>query len=668
MKKNLSFLLAMIMVLSVFTILFPVSVSAADGGEGRLAIKSPSDKSEVDGTKDVQIKWTKVSGADHYIVVVKDMVTGHKPFESSVNGTSITIPANTVFVVEGRQYKVYVAACDSSGAVLNHASDWESHYVESKISSPQLVYSSPSLTSPAVNVKYDSNAYCYIGTYDGEIDSSKNLTVKWEDVYADWYSFTAVILKDEPDFGSTSEKKLHEIVIQKKRTSCKYTIDKDDLEGFEGQYLKVVVQGMSNTGDYSLMSMFYLKIADPKTIEPDTPPVTDDTNQKSENTTVFLQNQSPWKDHPYGHKDEDCTQSTDLAYSGCGVLSLTNAIYQLNGCFIDPAFIADYAMDNGHRVCGVGTSYSLYSAFASKYSAQYGFKYGTRYTEVDFSTMRKELENGAVIIANTPGHFFVISQFDKNTNTYLVLDSLPSKNRGTTENGDWKTASELSSGSLKVRYYVTLHQTATDSDKEEDVTPPVVEPPIVSSDQVTILIDSATTKPGETVQIPVRIKATGEGISYLRAQIHSGLRYTLVNDSRFSMTEGSTSVIWYANQNVSGTVTLAYIEVTIPTNAPDSACYSITITPVEANNFNEETVSCSGGSSTITVENTLPGDCNGDGEISGKDLTRLLRFLADYNETTGTSSVDIDYSAANLNGDSVIDGKDITRLLKILAD
>ena len=668
MKKSLSFLLAMIMVLSVFTTLFSVSVSAADGGAGNLSITSPSDNGEVNGDEDIKIKWSRVSGADHYHLTIKDTITGEKPFDEHVSGTSTTIKANTVFLVEGRTYKIYACAMDSNDNVLNRGSDWEAIYVTVTSNEPKLVYASPALTSPSVDVKYDAKAYCYYGTYDGEIDSSRDLTIKWEDVYSDYCSFTAVVLKGDPDHGSTSEKKLHEIVIQKKRTSCKYTIDKDDLEGYEGKWLKVVIQPMGNDGDYGLMSMFYLKIADPKTIEPDTPPVTDDTDQKSEITTVFLQNQSPWNDHPYGHKDGDCTQSTDLAYSGCGVLSLTNAIYQLNGCFIDPAFIADYAMDNGHRVCGVGTSYSLYSAFASKYSAQYGFKYGTRYTEIDFSTMRKELENGAVIIANTPGHFFVISQFDKNTDTYLVLDSLPSKNRGTTENGDWKTASELSSGSLKVRYYVTLHQTSTDSDKEENVTPPVVESPIISGGQVTILIDSATAKPGETVRIPVRIKATGEGVSYLRAQVHSDLRYTLVNDSRFSMTEGSTSVIWYANQNVSGTVTLAYIEVTIPTNAPDSACYSITVTPVEANNFNEETVRCSGGEGAITVEKTLLGDCNGDGAISGNDLTRMLRYLADYDNSTGISSVDIDCAAADLNGDFVIDGKDITRLLKMLAD
>jgi len=662
MKKSLSFLLAMIMVLSVFTTLFSISISAADGGEGRLAIKTPSDKSEVDGTKDVQIKWTKASAADHYIVVVKDMVTGHKPFESSVNGTSITIPANTVFVVEGRQYKVYVAACDSSGAVLNHASDWEAIYVTVASNEPKLVYASPALTSPSVDVKYDAKAYCYYGTYDGKIDSSRDLTIKWEDVYADWYSFTAVILKGEPDLGSTSEKKLHEIVIQKKRTSCKYTINKDDLEDYKGKWLKLVVQPMSQDNDYGLMSMLYLKIANPETPDQDTPPVVEDPTTSADDIYLngvdigfddgdyFTKNGKACSCHNKGICLVDESQCNCIRYVTYKGKTVNLAAVQ---CFGFSRFcqLVTFGEHDGDSDNFTKTFTNVKAVDTTELkTALLGCAPGTH---VRTRSSEKGYAHSITIVSTANSSVTIVDcnhsarcQISQRTYTWAELASFFNSYGGVD--------------------YISVYDSSKDT--EEDVAPPVVEPPIISGDQVTILIDSATAKPGETVQIPVRIKATGEGISYLRAQIQSDLRYTLVNDSRFSMTKGSTSVIWYANQNVSGTVTLAYLEVTIPTNAPDSACYSITVTPVEANNFNEETVSCSGGSSTITVENTLLGDCNGDGEISGKDLTRLLRFLADYNETTGTSSVDIDYSAANLNGDSVIDGKDITRLLKILAD
>lgn len=655
MKKLIALVLALITITTVFV--FPTH--AADGGQAGLVITSHTDGDVIDRTADsIKISWTAPKGVevDHYHVTIKNESDGSKPLDKDYTKTSITIDPSRYFTSDG-DWKIYVGAYgkgQSGTNTLCNGSAWMAVYVRAETPTPQLVYASPALTSPAVDVKYDAKAYCYYGTYDGEIDPSKDLTVKWEDVYADWYSFTAVILKDEPDFGSTSEKKLHEIVIQKKRTSCKYTIDKDDLEGYEGKYLKVVVQGISNTGDYSLMSMFYLKIADPKTIEPDTPPVTDDTNQKSENTIVFLQNQSPWNDHPYGHKDEDCTQSTDLAYSGCGVLSLTNAIYQLNGCFIDPAFIADYAMDNGHRQCGVGTARTLFSSFADGYGAQYSFNYGALYTEVNFSTMRKELENGAVIIANTPGHFFVIAQYDIDTDTYLVLDSLPSKNRGTTENGDWKTASQLSSGSLNVRYYITLLKASDTSNTDSSI----VVDPVVNGGTLEMSIPATTATPGDTVEIPIMI-TKNPGFAFIQLDIDSDLDYVIENaTSDFSMVEGK-STIFYGNSDKVGTFALAMLKVRVPDTAKDGHRYNISVNVIDCYNLEEQQLSCAGASGTISVSAVLMGDVTANGTVDGLDLIRLAKYLCG-------AEVSIDARASDISKDGNINGVDLILLLKLL--
>ena len=51
---------------------------------------------------------------------------------------------------------------------------------------------------------------------------------------------------------------------------------------------------------------------------------------------------------------------------------------------------------------------------------------------------------------------------------------------------------------------------------------------------------------------------------------------------------------------------------------------------------------------------------NGDGEIDGRDATRLLQYLAHWN-------VEIVEGAADTNGDGEIDGRDATRLLQYLA-
>ncbi len=69
-----------------------------------------------------------------------------------------------------------------------------------------------------------------------------------------------------------------------------------------------------------------------------------------------------------------------------------------------------------------------------------------------------------------------------------------------------------------------------------------------------------------------------------------------------------------------------------------------------------------------TVEETVDyGDANGDGVVDMKDLSRLRKYLADYDDEAGTSTVEIGVGA-DVNGDGVIDMKDLSRLRKYLAD
>ncbi len=63
---------------------------------------------------------------------------------------------------------------------------------------------------------------------------------------------------------------------------------------------------------------------------------------------------------------------------------------------------------------------------------------------------------------------------------------------------------------------------------------------------------------------------------------------------------------------------------------------------------------------TITIQNRLPGDVNDDGEVNGKDLTRLCRYYAGYDVTINESNADV-------NGDGVVNGKDLTRLCRYYA-
>lgn len=61
------------------------------------------------------------------------------------------------------------------------------------------------------------------------------------------------------------------------------------------------------------------------------------------------------------------------------------------------------------------------------------------------------------------------------------------------------------------------------------------------------------------------------------------------------------------------------------------------------------------------------GDATGDGDINGKDLIRLRKYLASYDPDAGASDVEI-AEGADVNGDGVVNGKDLIRLRKYLAE
>jgi len=136
-RKNrlMSFILANIMVLTmIFGIIPPLEVHAIspeEGGDGNLYISSPSQDDDINGYEDITIRWNRVSGAHHYWLTVKDTVKGTNLFNKNVGTkTSYTFSYDDdIFVTDGRVYKIYVAAMDSSGKVLNGAADWNAIYV-----------------------------------------------------------------------------------------------------------------------------------------------------------------------------------------------------------------------------------------------------------------------------------------------------------------------------------------------------------------------------------------------------------------------------------------------------------------------------------------------------------------------------------------------------------
>ena len=82
----------------------------------------------------------------------------------------------------------------------------------------------------------------------------------------------------------------------------------------------------------------------------------------------------------------------------------------------------------------------------------------------------------------------------------------------------------------------------------------------------------------------------------------------------------------------------------------------------DAHTFDDETYFCSCGYRKYRF-----GDANGDKTVDGSDLVLLCRYMANYDYSTGTSTVDI-FPGADANGDGVVDGIDLVLLSRYMAN
>lgn len=168
-----------------------------------------------------------------------------------------------------------------------------------------------------------------------------------------------------------------------------------------------------------------------------------DNNNNTKQITVFRQTDSRWKDKAYG-KGPDGKTAT-LGTAGCGILSYVNAVYYMTGNMIEPSFLADWSVQNGYRINGVGTAYGLYKAFADNCGAKYGFRYIR--SAANMKDIQGDLQNGKTAILGVKGHLIACVKYENGK--YLILDSYPSSGRGTQSGYRWLTETQFT-GKLKV--------------------------------------------------------------------------------------------------------------------------------------------------------------------------------------------------------------------------
>lgn len=116
------------------------------------------------------------------------------------------------------------------------------------------------------------------------------------------------------------------------------------------------------------------------------------------------------------------------------------------------------------------------------------------------------------------------------------------------------------------------------------------------------------------------------------------------------------TVTWTLDGNIKAGTTIN-AETGLLTVASDETAKALTVTANYEGDVGTATIAI------VSSQDYILGDVNNDGEIDGKDVTYLARYLAEW---SGYALLEV--GAADINRDGDIDGKDVTYLARYLAE
>ena len=134
------------------------------------------------------------------------------------------------------------------------------------------------------------------------------------------------------------------------------------------------------------------------------------------------------KQDNYKSVSYDCSPSTTISTSGCGIVSLT-MVLQYYGKNVTVEELTQLSLDNKGRACGIGTNYEFFKFAANKYSLKSDVS-GSAPTEAKWNEILDHLKNKKPVIVSgtgdtpfTPhGHFIVLVGYDESRKMLYVND------------------------------------------------------------------------------------------------------------------------------------------------------------------------------------------------------------------------------------------------------
>ncbi len=231
-----------------------------------------------------------------------------------------------------------------------------------------------------------------------------------------------------------------------------------------------------------------------------------------------------------------------------------------------------------------------------------------------------------------------------------------------TENHNWDDGVVTKEPSATQSGIKTYTCTVCDGTKTESIDPV----PSVDSDAPQYEIISAAGRAGESVTVYVAIK-NNPGIISLRNSLSydtSALELTAVENTGLlngfttpSATITSPYTLRWADslaaENNTENGNIVKLTFTIK-DSTEEGSYNISVSPTEARSVDGTKVSFSGASSYITVIAYIPGDADGDGEVTDWDAIVLNRYLAAWDVTVDPQAADVDKDGEVTDWDAIV--------------
>ena len=231
----------------------------------------------------------------------------------------------------------------------------------------------------------------------------------------------------------------------------------------------------------------------------------------------------------------------------------------------------------------------------------------------------------------------------------LTADQIPavgSKPNETYKEGSWDTEPDTATA-------ITSNKTYTYTYAEDE-----------NDNRVKLIVSSERARPGEEVTIGVSIE-NNPGIRVINFVVDydiSKLSYLGYEDSGLEgwLREGNgTGLLWQGNNDTDFNGEILKLKFSVLEEVDDGDVI-VTLTDSDITNGMENDFTCVIQGGKITVYSFLPGDLNGDGKVTVKDLVRLQRYILDR-------SVEI-FGNPDTNGDGKITVKDLVRLQRYILD